>query len=385
MATEFTKFPKLPLELKRQIWRACATEGRVMELDSLDPYCIENGTDCVAKSTSNANAQQPAYSLVCREARDAAFKDGGYFWNIHKLWKAKGIAAEPNWHDPSLLKNPWFNPGKDTLHLNWDENHVELWSMDVNDGPLQMLIAYAQIARGGSFMTSLVQPFKKDYTCYTSQPHIDDIRDNFSFLEHMNGFKVCLTVIIIHATAKEVVDAQLFGSLAAPVQLVETSDRKTIRRMYELWLTSFFDDAKLKDPEPEKQFEEMILTPNDFEARVCRWYEEYERVWLWYKWTNKFYEGTLNSIESPRDVWTGPDFDPLGRPVTGLSPGNIYMPGHDFNRLHPWVQSILNDMPRFRPVIMFRFCEEKCHTRVPQIVSAEYFDQFLGKRDGRAH
>ncbi|KAF7950810.1 uncharacterized protein EAE97_002362 [Botrytis byssoidea] len=369
MATEFTKFPELPLELQRKIWRFCTMEDRVMELDCPDSEHIR--TKCVMKLTSHANAQQPAYSLVCHEARDAALIDAGHLWNLHKLWKAKVFEQKPDWEDPCLLQNPWFNPGKDILHLNWDPDHAEGCYISDDDRPHRTLIAYAKIARGGSFMAALVHRFVKipagleaSDRWFFTQPRIDEIKDNFPLIEQMNGFKVCLTVITIHATAKQVVDAQLFGSSAAPVQLVDTSDQETIRRMYELWFTTFLDDAMLKDPEPAEIFEEMILTPDDFETRVCKWHEGYECNWLWYKWTEKCRNGTLNSIYLPGDVWTESDSSPIGLRNTGLYPQTTWMPGQDFNRTHPWVQSILDEMPRFHPVIMFRFCEAKCHDRV---------------------
>ncbi|TGO25118.1 hypothetical protein BPAE_0087g00250 [Botrytis paeoniae] len=237
--------------------------------------------------------------------------------------------------------------------------HAEGCDISDDYSPHRTLIAYAKIARGGSFMANLVQPFERVGYWFTSQPAIHETEDSFPLIEQMNGFKVCLAVITIHATAKQIVDARLFGSLAALVQLVKTSDRETIRRMYELWFTTFLDDAKLKDPEPEKLSEEMILTPDDFEVRVCKWHK---------------------AIDSPRDVWTGPDFDHLGRLVAGLHPENIYMPSHDFNRAHPWVQSILDEMPRFHPVIMFRFCEAKCYSRViPPYDPSTEFDYFAGK------
>lgn len=158
MATEFTKFPELPLELQRKIWRFYATEDRVMEFDCPDNR--HSSTKCVMKLTSHANAQQPAYSLVCHETRDAALKDGRHLWNLHKLWKAKGFEQKPDWEeDPCLLRNPWFNPGKDILHLNWDPNHADAYDIDDDDSPHRTLIAYAKIARGGSFMAALVHRF----------------------------------------------------------------------------------------------------------------------------------------------------------------------------------------------------------------------------------
>ncbi|KAF7951705.1 hypothetical protein EAE96_007004 [Botrytis aclada] len=283
MATEFTKFPKLPLELQRKIWEFCIPDARVLELDRPDNRIIK--TKCGIEWTSAANALQPAFTLACREACNVAFKKGGFLWTSHKLWKAKGFEQESTLDGGARpLRNPWFCPEKDIVHLNWDEDYVDPYDPSEGVDPILMLIAYAKIARGGSFMASLVLPFQKEYEYHDGHPlMMNYFEKTFPLIEYLNDFKVCLAVITIHASAKQVISARLFGSLTAPVQLVGTSDRETIRRMYELWFTTFLDDAKLKDPEPEKLFEEMILTPDDFEARVCRWHEEYECVWLWYK------------------------------------------------------------------------------------------------------
>ncbi|KAF7853638.1 hypothetical protein EAF04_010629 [Stromatinia cepivora] len=364
MATDFPKFSLLPTEMRRKIWSFCMPESCVFEFDIPHEYLV--GTICETALTSIANAKPPIFSQVCRESHDVAFTEGGFLTELLALRKAKGFEELPEFDDVSAvagIDNPWFCPKTDIVHLNWRQVYNPLFDSDHN--PIPALVAHARISQGGSIMAEVVMSFQEEYT-YDSSGHperlsFDESYDNFT-LESLNGFKICLLTINIHSTDIQVVDSGLFGSLAAPIQLVDPMDRETIRRMYELWCTTFHDDPKLKDPEPEKIFEEMILTPDNFESRVRMWHEFYEREWVWSKWYKKLHQGTLNTISSPEDVFTGPKFDPEGNAVTGLHVSNIHMPEHDFNKAHPWVQEALDVMPRFHPVIMFRYCSARCHT-----------------------
>ncbi|ESZ94752.1 hypothetical protein SBOR_4864 [Sclerotinia borealis F-4128] len=315
MATEFHNFPNLPTELRRKIWSFCIPDGRVMELDCPSREIFE--TRCVMGWTSIANALQPAFSLVCRESRDVAFTNGGFLWDLHKSCKDKGFEQDPIWNDMSLLDNPWFYPETDTVHLNWDEEYAATY--DVNDDPFPPSSRIPSSLGGGSFMAELMHPFQKEYKYRSGRPMLLDNAHNFPLREHMDEFKVCLIVINIHATATQAVDAK-----------------------------------------PEEIFEEMILTPDDFESRVRRWHEEIERIWLWHKCSTKFDDGTLGTVPSPENIWTGPE---LNHNVTKIWMMGIRMPQNDLNRAHLWVQATLDDMPRFRSVIMFRYCNAKCHTQ----------------------
>jgi hypothetical protein len=386
MATEFTKFLALPPELRRKIWSFCMPEGRVFELDYSHPHVLR--TICSTALTSTVNARPPFISQVCRESRDVAFTEGGFLSDIRDRFKAKGLAQLPIFnHDACAIQeidNPWFCPRTDTVHLNWDSIYGGQFNSYHN--PIPALLAHARIAQGGSIQADQVLSFEKQYEYSFGHPHAlgyQHSNEELPPLECLDGFKVCLFAINIHTTDARVVDSGLFGSLATPIQLVDTSDRKTIRRMYQLWWTTFEDNPKLKDAEPEELFEEMILTPDDFEARVRRWHQEFELRWLWGKWSARFYEGTLHTIDSPKDVFTGPEKDEYGHPVTGLDQWQIDIPNHAFNRAHPWVQDVLRDMPHFQPVIMFRYCGAKCYAlgrpKVPEISAVDL--EFLHSHD----
>ncbi|KAF7854742.1 hypothetical protein EAF04_010310 [Stromatinia cepivora] len=365
MATEFTNFPTLPSELRRKIWSFCMPEGRVFEFDL--PHAHVIGTTCSASITSIVNARPPSISQVCRESRDVAFTEGGFLSDIHDRFKARGLPELPDFdegdeHVVNEIDNPWFCPKTDTVHLNWDDSYTGLFDSEHN--PIPVLIAHARIAQGGSIRADQLLSFEKEYPNMNGHPR--DLQythwsQKLLPLECLNRFKVCILIINIHTTDTRVVDSGLFGSLATPIQLVNTSDRETIHRMYKLWWTTFRDEPRLKDSEPEEIFEEMILTPDNFESRVSRWHEEIELRWLWKNWIRKFHEGTLHTIDSPEDVFTGPKIDRNGDLVTGLHPWQIRMPEHAFNKAHPWVQTVLHDMPRFQSVIMFRYCNVKCY------------------------
>ncbi|PQE24231.1 hypothetical protein CJF31_00002457 [Rutstroemia sp. NJR-2017a BVV2] len=369
MATEFTKFPALPPELRRRIWRFCMPEGRVLEFDYPHPYII--ATKCTVGITSKVNARPPSITRVCHESRDVAFTEGGFLSDVQARLKARGVREPEMWYKYGYtiqqMDDPWFCPKTDTVHLHWDVGYDGIFGTDCHQVPA--LVAHARAAQGGSIRADLLLSFEKEYSTFLDKPHRLDYYgwpiEGLPPVERLDGFKVCLSIINIHTTDARVIESGLFGGLETPIQLVDASDRKTIRRMYQLWWTTFEDNPKLKDPEPEELFEEMILTPDDFEARVRRWHEEIELRWLWRRrWHGKSRYGVphpIEAIDSPQDVFTGPKIDRKGNVVTGLDQSQIRMPEHAFNKEHPWVQDVLQEMPRFQAMIMFRYCAAKCY------------------------
>jgi hypothetical protein len=357
MATEFIYFERLPTEVRYKIWEFCIPDHRIMELDFFDREII--GTSCRTGHTSYINAMQPTFSKVCHESRKVAFEQGDFQW---EPLEAKLFSNLPIFNAMNAIRNPWFFPRTDIVHLSWDPSYTPLYC--THPEPIPVLIALSKMAQGVSIMAKLLVSFKEVYTYPLRHPKT--YYKQLQLLEQLKDYKVCIRVINIHATDKLVIDSGLFGGLASPVQLIHTSDHKTIRRMYDLWRSSFSEDDDSdgpleRDTEPEKAFHEMIHTPDAFEARVHKWEVEVEKTWIWHKWHDKFVKRTLNSIDTPANVWTGPKVDHHGNPISGLDEDQIRMPEHDFNRMHPWVKGVLDNMPNFRPTIMFRYCSKKCY------------------------
>jgi hypothetical protein len=376
MATTFTCFPRLPLELRRKIWAFCIPDGRVMEFDRPDP--ITMGNTCEGWPTSCNNAEQPYFSRVCRESREVAFEKGNFLWDM------KQFESQQEYNAFNKMYNPWFYPETDTVHLNWDRNYEPNWCS--NENPVPHFLMLAKGAQGASITSLLVQPFEfnEDYKYMNGHPRdLDD--ESLSYLSGMDAYKVTILHVNIHATEAQVIESGLFESLAAPIQLVNTSDEATIQRMYKLWRSTFRDDEYNHDDISGKRHaelkyvsEEMVFSKEDFDIRVRRWQKELERTWLWHKWAKNIREDTMDTIDSPEKLWIKPnfigggnpadnpnfiwecmpDYDGGENPVAGTDLRSLGMPEYDFNKSHPWAQAVLENMPRFRPFIMFRYCPD---------------------------
>lgn len=79
----FTKFPNLPTELRRAIWRCCLPL-RVYELDGAFARVIFGVVDpqkslpCSLHIPSALNVRPPVITRVCRESRELAFEEGSF-------------------------------------------------------------------------------------------------------------------------------------------------------------------------------------------------------------------------------------------------------------------------------------------------------------------
>jgi hypothetical protein len=352
-----------------------------MEFDCLDPADI--GNTCETWSTSYDNAKQPCLSRICRESREIAFEKGGFLWTMKQFESLQEYGAF------NKLHNPWFYPGTDIVHLNWDPCYEPNWCS--NKSPVPYFLMLARAAQGASIMAPLLQCFEKIYGYVSGHP-IGLDHESLAYLGGMNEYKVSLLAVSIHATEAQVIESGLFENLAAPIQLIDTSDEATIHRMYKLWRSTFQDDEYNHDDISGKRHAElkyvsegMVFSKEDFDVRVCRWQEEVERTWLWHKWVENIRENTMDTIDSPEKVWIkpnivgggnsepwdSPDFRPQGMPdydsgeppVAGIDLRSIGMPEYDFNKRHPWAQAVLDSMPRFRPVIMFRHCPDSCYLK----------------------
>ncbi|PQE29782.1 Glycoside catalytic domain protein [Rutstroemia sp. NJR-2017a WRK4] len=371
MATTFTYFPRLPVELRRKVWNFCIPEGRVMEFDRPDPDDL--GNTCEIWPTSHDNEKQPCLSRICRESREVAYEKGGFLRTMKQFETLREYGAF------NKSQNPWFYPKTDIVHLNWDYCYEASWSSNRNPVPYFLMLARG--AQGASIMAPLLQSFERIYGYVSGHP-IGLDHESLSYLDGMNEYRVTLLVVNIHATEAQVMESGLFESLASPIQLVDTSDDATIQRMYKLWRSTFQDDEYNHDDISGDRHAElkyvsdgMVFSKGDFDARVRRWQEQVERTWLWHKWEKNIRENTMDTIESPEKVWIKPNFlgswdtmdtEPEDSPYYGIEVMPDYdggMPEYDFNKSHPWAQAVLDNMPRFRPTIMFRHCPYSCYRK----------------------
>jgi hypothetical protein len=85
-----------------------------------------------------------------------------------------------------------------------------------------------------------------------------------------------------------------------------------------------------------------------------------ELRWLQHKWERAKEKNSAN-IEKPEQVWQDTPTDENRRLVKLVSilPPPVTLPSP--NKHHPWVRKIMEDMPHFSPMIMFRLCDKKCY------------------------
>lgn len=91
---------------------------------------------------------------------------------------------------------------------------------------------------------------------------------------------------------------------------------------------------------------------------VDAWAEYVCHNWVLHKYEAQWKADKLVSIIQPRAVFVVEQ--PLGRV---LSSEAIDWSAFAFNHFHPWVKAMLDTMPAFYPIIMFRQCVLKCYNR----------------------
>lgn len=289
VASQFTCFPQLPLEVRRTIWKACKPSTRVMEFNIPNRDGLGGQSICRLDATSNRNGRPPAFSRVCREAREVACEEGCFMWNAAELSGLRGIAEKDNF-------NPWFFPHSDIIHLNSPDPFI---SEGANiHSKLSAFLALKPKAISISFALEL---FFKSWPGETGK----SVR-LFNSLETQQEYLMVVKTITIHATDEQAIASGLFECLEAPVQLVDP----------DICLPDYLVKAK----------------------------ETIENVWLMFKYREACEDKSLHTAGTVNNI-------------------RLHQPPYmHFNRTHHWVKGTLTNMPRIRPMVMFRHCSDKCLT-----------------------
>ena len=170
--------------------------------------------------------------------------------------------------------------------------------------------------------------------------------------------------------AFDLLGSGLFGRLVEErIRLVDAFDKEAIRQYHHLW-----SSGPQKDREPATFFE-LALSTDCSEKRIQRWCDEVETVWLLHKWHRAMEKGFAN-IEEPEKIWLEHRIDEHGDFLDILDggPPGLVKPRDFPNKNHHWVKKMLEDMPRFSPMIMFRFCEQQCHLTKPSALYSQFID-----------
>lgn len=258
-------------------------------------------------------------------------------------------------HDYNEVCNQWFAPKTDVAALYYTpgDETVYVGLSSYAEDPITEMIQYARRCQG-----ALIPAWRIH--------HWDGCRAGIDFdvLPQLKEYFVCLEMVMVHATAEEMLDSSLFGRLGEEyVQLVDPMDETTMRKFHQLSMQS--EESEIPET---KEFFKSAMDTKAFQERVRTWSQQVTFSWIWPDWCREQKHG-FHGIPHPEEIWLGPKVDEKGEPYDMLSrksfSGAIMW---DFpvmtrfvpNKEHPWVSERLAKMPTFRPRIMFRPCQEKC-------------------------
>ncbi|KAH8812359.1 hypothetical protein F5884DRAFT_785183 [Xylogone sp. PMI_703] len=329
----FTLFSKLPPELRYAIWKYCLP-SRVVELDSPRDDAVRR--PCDHDHSSRLNTQCPIITKVCHESRMVAFDNGD-------MLGRGGDPRDKGRLPVGFLGDRWFNPTTDVIHINWD-GIVHLMNNDTFNPMRHFLWNATKSCAPASIMADLVGGGLVDnYSCAWNNPAFD-------LLKGGKEYTVTLQMIDLHVTLDQAIDSELFGRLGEErVKLVDADDEETILKYHELWGAGPYMKY---DP---TAFVEIAVSPRMLHKKIKTWNEALETKWLRNQW---YHTEDKQLVACPDLIWLGCEADQT-EDATGIWNARttyskvLARPNKD----HPWVSKMLETMPVFSPVIMFRFCE----------------------------
>lgn len=288
---DFPLFPKLPAELRRCVWQVCIPARRTIEIDMPpDPDMLSDSSICCCSPghATRRNAEIPPFTQACCEAREAALEEGGCLL----LPPDQDLERVPNRRVNITFENPWFWPGRDIIHLNWDPRCLEWY--DMHEMPFPFLMRCAEDAAGWSVMSRLLgsPPIDHDESRRLSpRARMRTSRIQAEVLDHLvsqDDCTVCLMTVIIYASSHAVQDSALFNGGANPIQLVPMSDSHTFTAMHRLWESSLDQEKReTRDEQTNHQFC-ILFDHEELTRRVANLQEEVRELWLYRKYAEQW-------------------------------------------------------------------------------------------------
>ncbi|KAK5168285.1 uncharacterized protein LTR77_006854 [Saxophila tyrrhenica] len=256
--SEFRLFPKLPAELREEIWCLCLPH-RVREVNQAVPYIIfydrdnPNNIDigpwpCELWETTFENRRPPVVSCVCWESRSVAFKSGGMLpSNFTRDWP-----VEAQWHHTMEIIDGWRDRARDTVHSSWESTCDVDWP-PIYDHALPFLAWNASDGSVGGSMRiegidpnfDMVDPFDEQSTDDEFDPSwiipvsqrklSDGDRRDFEALKKLPKWLVVMRIIVVHSDFKSAVMTGLVGLLGdARIQVVDVSEEDKVEAYMQL-------------------------------------------------------------------------------------------------------------------------------------------------------
>jgi hypothetical protein len=252
---DFHPFPRLPTELRQEIWRLCLPH-RVCEMDDpaafivYESYESDYKVPCGLLSTSRSNTRPPLLTRVCRESRGVAFATGT--WYPYLDWRGAGWFAGPgeaDWNTGNVIdKGFWQDPSRDSAHMNWTSSYDIDFGTTIYGHPLTSLAEEAKGLNGSaSFMLDALEdgwdwkPYISNLTSLaTNLPvspgplPIPPSGQNPAALKLLPEWMVIVKVVVIHLDLRRAAHSGLFGLSGDEVIQVVDAGSPLASRLYEL-------------------------------------------------------------------------------------------------------------------------------------------------------
>ncbi|QKX54056.1 uncharacterized protein TRUGW13939_01139 [Talaromyces rugulosus] len=355
MNNSFHSFPRLPLELRRIIWKLCLP-CRIAEEDAVvfDLNGRESRQACYSIRTTRLNAQPPVIAFVNSESRQVALEEG------HMLVETTTEFS---------MRSLWVQPHRDVLHLNWNRLYYACAMAYDPTSPMESFLWKAEeLGMQCSMIAEIIHSFSlkalldDPNSSNASDPPKNLPGEEWHILERekypeiaelalstMNRcylpipavLNITMAAVSLHIPKEAALKSGLFGLLGdAPIQVVDVGDRVALWEFQ----TLFRQYALGKEPAVQTLFD--LFASSRFETAVKTWVRQAEWCIIQGRW----------HYQKSRDL--GSTWIPYLPDIKYFSMSE-YLP----NENHPWVKEARQDMPKLRPRIMVRYCSNECYIK----------------------
>jgi hypothetical protein len=254
---DFRPFPRLPTELRQEIWRLCLPH-RVCEMDDPAAFIVYESPEsdykvpCGLLSTSRSNKRPPLLTRVCRESREVALTTGK--WNSMLGWRGAGWFAGPSeadWASGNVIDcGYWEDTSRDSAHMSWTSHYDIDFGMTIDGHPLTSLAEEGKRLNGSaSFMLDAIEDSwewgasSSTWTWRATNspgfptpggPPTPQRGQNPAALKLLPEWMVVVKVVIIHLDLGRAADSGLFGLLGDEIIQVVDASSPLASRLYEL-------------------------------------------------------------------------------------------------------------------------------------------------------
>lgn len=248
----FHPFPRLPLELREEIWRLCLPY-RVSEREDPNDWLVwqvlgseEVNSPCWLHKTSRSNKRPPLLARVCRESRRVASATGK--WMPFLVWRndvcSSEIPCEADWKTGKVIDHGnWQDTSRDSAHMNWTPSYDVDFGPQIDGHPLTTIAQEAKLLNGtASFMLDAItswigerEPYDKPIPYpLEGRPISPTNQEDLEALKLLPAWMVVMRVVVIHLDLGRAADSGLFGLLGDEIIQVVDATLPLASQLYAL-------------------------------------------------------------------------------------------------------------------------------------------------------